>query len=155
MTHQTLNDVVINKVQSLQRCVSRARETYRDADESFETDYLHQDAAILNIIRACEQAIDLANYTIRVHKLGIPTSSAESFELLAQAQIIDRELLKRMKGIVGFRNLAVHQYTELDINIVEAIITSELDDLLAFGRVILAFLTESSRTEGTSPPDSR
>jgi hypothetical protein len=52
MTRQTLNDVVINKVQSLQRCVSRARETYRDADESFETDYLHQDAAILNIIRA-------------------------------------------------------------------------------------------------------
>ena len=45
--------------------------------------------------------------------------------------------------------------TELDINIVEAIITSELDDLLAFGRVILAFLTESSRTEGVSPPDSR
>ena len=151
MIPQAANDVVINKIQSLQRCVSRARETYHDAQDSFATDYLHQDAAILNVIRACEQAIDLANYTIKRYKLGIPTSSAESFELLTQAQIIDRDLLKKMKGMVGFRNLAVHQYTELDLDIVEAILTTELDDLLLFADIILAFLTQTTRANDRKP----
>ena len=52
-----MNDVVVNKVQSIQRRVLRAREEYRAAGGRFLEDYTHQDAAILNITRACEQAI--------------------------------------------------------------------------------------------------
>lgn len=74
-----MNDVVINKVQSIQRCVKRAREEYAQA-EDFLTDYTHQDAAILNVLRACELAIDLAAYVISQRKLGVPTSSREAFE---------------------------------------------------------------------------
>ncbi len=70
-----MNDVVVNKVQSIQRCVLRAREEHRDAGGQFLGDYTRQDAAILNITRACEQAIDLANHLIRSEKLGIPTDS--------------------------------------------------------------------------------
>jgi hypothetical protein len=45
-------------------------------------------AAEQHVLRACEQAIDLANHLIRQHKLGIPTSSTESFDLLRQQSII-------------------------------------------------------------------
>jgi len=77
-----MNDIVINKIQSIQLCVERAREEYQKNPDGFETDFTRQDAAILNVIRACEQAIDLANHVIKKHKMGIPASSAESFELL-------------------------------------------------------------------------
>lgn len=63
-----MNDVAINKIQSIQRCVLRAREEYEAALGGFATDYTHQDAALLNVVRACETTIDLANYVIRVHK---------------------------------------------------------------------------------------
>ena len=77
-----MNDIVVNKIQSIQRCIERAREEYCDDPEGFDADYTRQDAAVLNILRACEQAIDLANHVIKSRKLGIPNSSAESFDLL-------------------------------------------------------------------------
>lgn len=133
-----MNDIVINKVQSIHRCIDRAREYHLAADD-FATDFRYQDAAILNIIRACEQAIDLANYVIKSYKMGIPTSSAESFHLLAQKNVITHDLKQRMEDMVGFRNIAVHQYQRLDMAIVESVIVTDLDDLIAFGEAIMVF----------------
>lgn len=105
-----MNDIVTNKVQSIQRCILRAREEYRLAGNNFETDYTHQDAAILNIVRACELAIDLANHVIKTYKMGIPTSNKESFEMLAVNGVITRNIEQKMANMVGFRKLAVHSY---------------------------------------------
>ncbi len=135
-----MNDLVINKIQSIQRCVARAREEYGTDPEGFKTNYTKQDAAILNILRACEQAIDLANYMIKRHKLGIPTSSGESFDLLRQKFIIAPDLAENLKKMVHFRNTVIHQYQQTDVSIVETVIISGLDDLIQFGDRILTFL---------------
>jgi len=127
-----MNDIVINKIQSIQRCVRRAREEYQADRDGFATNYTRQDAALLNVLRACETAIDLANHVIRAHKLGIPVSSADSFKLLRTEQIIDTRLAERLEKMIGFRNTIIHQYTKTDLRIVEAVIVSELDELLAF-----------------------
>lgn len=92
------------------------------------------------MVRACETAIDLANHVIRVRKLGIPVSSADTFELLKAERIIDSGLAERMRKMVGFRNAVVHQYTKVDISIVEAVIVTELDELLAFADKIREYL---------------
>lgn len=76
-----MNDTLIQKIQSTQRCIQRAREIYRKHQNHFLQDLDVQDAAVLNLIRCCELAIDMANYIIKRDKLGIPSSSAESFEL--------------------------------------------------------------------------
>ena len=127
-----MNDIVINKIQSIQRCVRRSREEYQADPANFASNYTRQDAALLNVLRACETAIDLANHVIRASKLGIPVSSADSFRLLRNERIIDPRLAERMEKMIGFRNTVVHQYTEIDLRIVEAVIVSELDELLAF-----------------------
>ena len=101
------------------------------------------DAALLNVVRACETAIDLANHIIRVHKLGIPVSSADTFELLKAERIIHSRLAERMKRMVGFRNTVVHQYTKVDLSIVAAVIVTELDELLAFADKIRKYVNGS------------
>lgn len=131
-----MNDVVVNKTQSIQRCVRRAREEYQADPEGFAANYTRQDAALLNVLRACKTAIDLANHVIRANKLGIPVSSADNFKLLQAEGIIGARLAERMEKMVGFPNTVVHQYTEVDIRIVEAVIVSELDELLAFADTI-------------------
>jgi len=135
-----MNDIVINKIQSIQFCVERAREEYQKNPDSFETDYTRQDAAILNVIRACEQAIDLANHVIKKHKMGIPASSAESFELLQKKNVIDQRLTKKLKNMVHFRNTVIHDYQRVNLDIVKSVINSELNDLVLFGDRIMAFL---------------
>lgn len=54
-----LDDVLINKAVTIERCVARARKEYLRDLASFATDFIRQDAAILNIQRACEAALDM------------------------------------------------------------------------------------------------
>ena len=135
-----MNDIVINKIQSIQFCVERAREEYQKNPDGFETDYTRQDAAILNVIRACEQAIDLANHVIKKHKMGIPASSAESFELLQKKNVIDQRLTKKLKNMVHFRNTVIHDYQRTNLDIVKSVIDSGLNDLVLFGDCVMMFL---------------
>jgi uncharacterized protein YutE (UPF0331/DUF86 family) len=131
-----MTDVGIQKITSLQRCVARAREAHAEAGANFRTSYNLQDAALLNIVRACDTAIDLANMVIRSRKLGVPNESRDAFTTLAREEIITPALSDALKRMVGFRNLAIHQYRELDLAIVDAVIRNSLDDLLSFAQII-------------------
>lgn len=135
-----MNDIVLNKIQSIQRCVQRAREEYHTDPDGFPTNYTRQDAAILNVLRACEQAIDLANHVIKTRKLGIPTSSAEAFELLQRQAVIDLPLSERLQNMVHFRNTIIHTYQRMNLDIVTAVIETGLDDLINFGDRVLGLV---------------
>lgn len=63
----------------------------------------------------------------------------EGFELLAKAGLLPTALAEPLKRMVGFRDVAVHDYRKLDLAIVEAMVARHLDELLAFAR--LAILT--------------
>ncbi|QGG53810.1 DUF86 domain-containing protein [Lysinibacillus pakistanensis] len=75
------NDVVLNKVATIERCVNRVREVYGDNPENL-MDFTKQDSIILNIQRACEASIDLAMHIVSDLKLGLPKTSREAFRLL-------------------------------------------------------------------------
>src|SRR5437868_3363882 len=99
------DDVLLNKAATIERCVARALEEYQRGAASFATDHTRQDAAILNIQRACEAALDMGQYIIRREKLGIPQSTRDVFALLAQAGWIQADLADALKRMVGFRNI--------------------------------------------------
>lgn len=137
-----MNDIVINKIQSIQYCIARARAEYNADPDNFATNFTRQDAAVLNVLRACEQSIDLANHLIKTQKMGIPTTSSESFTLLAEQNVIDNELRQKLTSMVHFRNMIVHQYQKMDIAIVQAVIESGLDDLIRLGDDIMNWLSK-------------
>jgi uncharacterized protein YutE (UPF0331/DUF86 family) len=131
-----MSEVIAQKVTYLQRSVARAREALASAGTEFRTNYNLQDAAILNVIRACDTSIDLANMLIRKRRFGVPSESKDSFVTLVRENAIPHGLGDRLQRMVGFRNLAVHQYRELDLDIVESVIRKNLDDLLEFAQII-------------------
>lgn len=63
------DDVLINKAATIERCVARALEEYQIDPDTFSINYTRQDAAILNIQRACEAALDMGQHLIRREKL--------------------------------------------------------------------------------------
>lgn len=142
-----MSEVLAHKITSLQRCVARARQARAEAGAAFRTSYNLQDAAVLNIVRACDTAIDLANMLIRRRRLGIPGESRESFAILSREKAIPVDLGERLQKMVGFRNIAVHQYRDLDMNIVEKVISHSLEDLLAFAEMIRAQMDGEPRTD--------
>lgn len=57
--------------------------------------------------------------------------------ILNKVTTIDHDLAKTLINIVGFRNVAVHDYQALQLNILEAILEKHIDDFKAFTKVIL------------------
>ncbi len=138
-----MSDILLQKKASMERCIKQARDYYaRPSETPFSKDYLRQDAVIANLHRACEQCIDMANHVIRLKKLGLPAASTESFTLLRKADIIDDELERKLKGMVGFRNIVVHQYRDIDITIVVEVVEKEADDLIEFAGILVAALSK-------------
>ncbi|MDO9481128.1 MAG: DUF86 domain-containing protein [Hydrogenophaga sp.] len=130
------DDVLLNKAATVERCVARAREEYA-ASPDFATDFTRQDAAVLNIQRACEACLDMGQHLIRRDRLGLPQSARDVFALLAQAGWIDTALQDTMQRMVGFRNLAVHDDQKLLFPILLSVVTVHLNDFLRFTTAIL------------------
>lgn len=131
------DDLLLNKAATIKRGVTRAREEYAHNPSSFATDHTRQDAAILNIQRACEAALDMGQHLIRREKLGIPQSARDVFALLAQGGWITASLAESLKHMVGFRNIAVHDYQAMQLPITVSIIESHLDEFLQYSQAVL------------------
>lgn len=136
-----MNEVILNKVTTIERCIKRIHEVY-DQNPSNLKDFTKQDSIILNIQRACEASIDLAMHIVSEKKLGVPKASREAFKLLQEADIIDESLARTLMNMVGFRNIAVHDYEAIELDILESILEKHIDDFKDYTKMILLNLSE-------------
>lgn len=132
------DDVVLNRCAAIERCVARVREEFAGDPENLRRDIRRQDSIILNLQRACESSIDLAMHLVRVRKLGIPQESRDAFRLLEDAGVLSSALSARLMRMVGFRNVAVHDYQRLNLDVVESIVRHDLGDFGEYVRVVLS-----------------
>lgn len=126
------DDVLLNKVAAIERALRRVREEYAGRDANLFENLTKQDAILLNLQRACESAIDLAMHLVRLERLGVPQETREAFALLAGAGVIDADLAERLQKMVGFRNIAVHDYERLNLQVARAILVGRLVDFERF-----------------------
>lgn len=131
------DDVVVNKCAAIEQAVQRIRVLYDGNPAALREDLMRQEAIVLNLQRACQSAIDLAMHVVRARQLGLPRESREAFALLVEAGMVPDTLGERMKRMVGFRNVAVHQYHELSLAVVQAVLDRHLEDFEAFTRLVL------------------
>jgi len=130
------DDVVLAKFTKLSRCVARIREKAPTTAEALGCDLDAQDILTLNLERAVQICVDVATHLVSAAGLNVPESMAESFTVLAAAGILTLPTAERMRKAVGFRNLAVHEYSRIDWEIVHALITIHLDDFSTFAREV-------------------
>lgn len=132
-----MDDIILNKTESIERCVKRVRDTFSGNESKLTTDYTVQDVIILNLHRACEAAIDIAMHVVKIKKLGIPKDSREAFTLLGKADLIPKKLAAKLEKMVGFRNIIIHGYTEINYDIVRSVLTDELESLTQFSQLLM------------------
>lgn len=133
-------DTQLNKADIIRRCLERIRDEYGGQGANLEN-WTKQDAIVLNLLRACEAAIDLAMHEVAERRLGIPQASRDAFAMLEQAGVITSELSRRMQAMVGFRNIAVHSYQQIQLPILSRILDDHLEDFEAFLNAILGSKT--------------
>jgi len=129
-------DVVLAKVAAIQRCLKRIKETTRLDPNSLD-DIDKQDIFILNLQRAVQAAIDLTTHIVASEGLGLSDTIKDNFKFLKNAGIINEELTRRMESMVGFRNIAIHDYQAIDRDILKSILVKNLKDLEDFYTTVL------------------
>ena len=130
--HTESDDVCLNKAAIIERAVGRAFEEFALDPELVS--YTHIDAMTLNIERACQAAIDLAFHIVATDRLGMPQTSSDAFVLIQKAGLIEKDTVRDMIAMTGFRNIAVHEYQALDLTILRAIVEDRWRSLVNFCR---------------------
>jgi uncharacterized protein YutE (UPF0331/DUF86 family) len=115
--------------------VQRVKEEYA-GDKTTLQNYTKQDSIVLNLQRAIEASIDIAMHIVAQEKWGLPQNSRDAFHLLHERRIIDEELLGRLSAMIGFRNIAVHDYQQINLLILQKIVEQHLGDFLDFIQAI-------------------
>ena len=130
-------DVVLAKAAAIKKCLRRIKDvTGLDPDRLVDLDA--QDIFVLNLQRAIQSSIDLATHVVASEGLGLSDTVRGHFVMLEDAKIISHALSQRMQSMVGFRNIAIHDYQALNIEILKAILTKNLKDLEQFYATILS-----------------
>lgn len=132
----TPDPVVRRKVAIIERCLERVRSLTGGNPASLD-DQTIEDAVILNLQRACEASIDAAMRLVSRRRLGLPQDSRQAFTLLEKDSVLTPEMSDRMRKMVGFRNIAIHAYEELDRDIIKAIATRHLGDFEDYSRAVM------------------
>lgn len=125
------DDILLNKGAIIRRCLARISEEFQGNPDRL-ADFTIQDSVVLNLLRACEAAIDLSMHIVAERALGIPQSSRDGFSILEKAGILTGQTAAAMKRMCGFRNIAVHTYQEIEMPILLAILGDHLIDFETF-----------------------
>ena len=81
---------------------------------------------------AIQAALDVASHVVSDRRLGEPRTNRELFDLLARHGWIPRPLADSLSRMVGFRNVLVHGYDDVNLRIVQDVVANHLGELLEF-----------------------
>jgi len=132
-----MDNVVIAKAAVIERCIKRIHEEYTGDPEELETNFTKQDSIILNLERMVQAAIDLGAHLVKIKRLGHTERYRDIFDVLAKAEIIPEDLAISLKKMVGFRNIAIHEYQAMDMEIVSSIIENKLSEIERYKTLLL------------------
>jgi len=98
--------------------------------------------------RACERllqlsievVIDICNLFVSGLRLGLPAEEEDLFRKLLGAGVISETMHAKLRKMRGFRNILVHEYTQVDDRLVYEAVKTKLEDFASFKREVLVQL---------------
>jgi len=132
--------ILEKKVDSILRSIERVKSRTPKDIEAFLEDIDAQDIVTLNLTRIIQSCVDIAMHIIASSNAETAQTMSESFDILKNLKIIDNEIATKLKKSIGFRNIAVHNYGELDLELTFTIAQKHLNDFKYFIKQILAFI---------------
>jgi len=133
-------EVIRRRLNRLDEYLAILHELQRYGEREFRSDPEHYGSAERFLHLAIETTIDLGNHLIADQELGIVDQYSDVPRLLLQAGLIDEPLAKVWTRMIGFRNVLVHEYVEIDRGIVYHVLQHRLEDIEALRTAFARFL---------------
>ena len=133
-------DLLRRKLTELAEYVSQVSEYRELTGERYRADWKTQRIVERTLQMAIETCVDVAGHVIADRGLRAPSTYAETFEILVQAQLMSADLGRAMVQMTGFRNVIVHEYAQIDVDTVIRILQEHLEDFRRFEAEALRWL---------------
>jgi uncharacterized protein YutE (UPF0331/DUF86 family) len=134
------NDVILKKMEALRHCVHRIEEKRPGEWQHINENYDLQDILSINLERAVQLSVDIGLQVLSLLSVKPPNTMAEVFTVLESEKVISNKAAKNLRSAVGFRNISVHEYDEINWEIVKIICTEHLNDFRNFMKAVLEFV---------------
>lgn len=125
-------DKIAKLVSEMRKAVDRLR-TLKAIDKKL---FLHDPdkigSAKYSFIVAIESAIDICNHIISQNGYRTPEDYADTFQVLGEQGVFDKDFTRALKDMAKFRNRLTHLYWEVNDEHVREILESRLDDFKIF-----------------------
>jgi uncharacterized protein YutE (UPF0331/DUF86 family) len=122
--------LVSKKLALVETCLSELRRLAKP--EALANDIREQRFVEHTLQVAIQAALDVASHIVSDRRLGEPRTNRELFDLLQRDQWLDERLASTLRNMAGFRNVLVHGYDDVDLDIVTDVLRNHLGDLDAF-----------------------
>jgi uncharacterized protein YutE (UPF0331/DUF86 family) len=135
-------DIIMRKLDSLARCVRRIEEKRPATLDELLKDVDIQDILSINLERAVQVSVDIGAHVIADLSVPPPRTMGDVFAVLTAEKLIPEESGLALRRAVGFRNLSVHAYDQVDWERVFDIVHQRLDDFRKFADAIAHIVSE-------------
>lgn len=142
MVDETL---ILRKLAELEEYLGQISEFSSVSAEDYSGDWKTRRIVERTLQIMIELCIDIAGHIISDRRLRVPVSYADTFKSLAEAGLITPQISDIMERMAKFRNVVVHQYENVDTEIVIKILRKHLDDFLVFRDAVLQMLSDANR----------
>jgi uncharacterized protein YutE (UPF0331/DUF86 family) len=129
--------LIVAKASKVQSHLGRVRDKRSVSLDEFLTDLDRQESILFNLQMAVQNCIDMAGHIISDQDLGVAGSTNEMFYMLQEGGYLTPKLTEKMVAAVGFRNLIVHEYGNIDLRKVYQIAHHDIEDLEHYLKAIL------------------
>jgi uncharacterized protein YutE (UPF0331/DUF86 family) len=130
---------MLRKLAELERYVGQAAEYRSITVEQYRDDWRAQRVIDRTLQLAFECCADIAGHAVADRGLEVPSTYAQTFEVLGRAGLLAPDLAQVMVRMAGFRNVLVHEYTAVDGRIVVRVLREHLGDLERFATAARAW----------------
>jgi uncharacterized protein YutE (UPF0331/DUF86 family) len=138
--------LVLRKLAELEQYLGQIREYANITVEQYSSDWKVQRIVERTLQIMIETCVDIAGHIISDKQYRIPKSYADTFRVLHEENILEKELFETMDKMAKFRNVVVHNYDVVDTSIIVIILTKHLDDFITYKNAIINALKDSNDT---------
>jgi uncharacterized protein YutE (UPF0331/DUF86 family) len=126
----TDRELVAKKLAFIVTCVAQLRANAKPS--TIAIDIVQRRFVEHTLQLAIQAVVDVASHIASDERLGEPATNHELLDLLCGAGWIDEAQRSTMRAMIGFRNVLVPEYVDVDLAIVRDVVEHRLGDLEAF-----------------------
>lgn len=108
--------------------------------ETLKTDADKRGATLYELHTCIEAMSDIANHIIAATGLPKPQNRGEAFTILASADILSTELAQHLVKAIGMRNILVHGYLSVLLDLVYQTLQNDLPYFEEFAQQVVIYL---------------